>query len=346
MAQPYDPLNPSLSDMAEQARQQAAQNLARRQRQPTPRDVPQAYQSWGNLAQDWASQYPPQVSDIHQLADPNYAQQVVGMVPLQAGTLMRAKPGPMRNLANQMTKQGAPTQDIWENAKIWASPWGSLEEIADYHAKLDPEWRNMPNQRVPLNQILEHPEFFNRFPSANKWQFRYDPTRSGYGDFARANRWTIPFLPNEPATVGFYRGAAEPHINPRETMFHEMQHGVAEESKPRLPLGSSPEAQGDFIAARRGPAWQHYQQLLQRGYPPSELETLEKAAKLRGYFEDPGELLGRLNEFRSRLSPDILSIENPGQSLENMLHQEPSMNRHERYLMETYGINPLPNRSP
>lgn len=124
--------------------------------------------------------------------------------------------------AKEMLKAGAPRASIWNQTGWFQGP--------------DKKWRfEIPDQRSTValkkenlfgtaDQVLEHPELYEAYPSLAKHVVDTNP------DAGPKSQMTGGFTPNkDPFSPGYIRvnaGGADPSEQARSVLLHEMQHGV------------------------------------------------------------------------------------------------------------------------
>lgn len=298
--------NATTADMAQQARDTAAQRLrqgAIGQQQPQPQ-IPQDYQSWGNLAQIAAQQFPnfqnwtpgqgpPPISEI---------EKVMGM----AGITTLPYNMQMLEEAQRLSRAGRDAGEIWRRTQTELSPldynWtqeipgakGRFKSIAQLARETNAE---NPGRR--LGDYINHPELFNLQPQMQDWHLIADPHRliGNKASFTAGTEYNPPAIRWNPYLL----------TKPEEflaSMNHELQHGY--NWLTNRPRGLSPE---------------EIRRMIRFQFPGASPLDVESTAYSH-YRLQPTEQEARLSSWRGRMLPIQRQAISPYESLQHMLERE------------------------
>lgn len=312
--------NATTADMAEQARQAAAlrmrQSTMRQQPYQQPQ-VPQDYQSWGNLAettarafpnfQNWTpGQGPPPQSEI---------EKVIGL----AGIMGRPYDQGRFDLARQLERQGASPGAIWQQTQtargIGHKQW--QQEIPGRGNVIGTPGDFLNNLGGPVRNVFSYPELYRHYPQIGEYPVFSHPDLPGNAGF-------LPAHPADPL-----RGGQAFFINPQRffsspqmsnsAMTHEMTHAVDELSG--FPLGQGLNTIAKQIHRQKGPAWQEYLKARQQ-YPGYHDDVLRAQGLYATYARQPSEIRARLSEYRMPMSEKARRYHSQESSLAKMLEKE------------------------
>lgn len=301
--------------LADIARQVAAQRLgrgARREQRPEP-EIPHDYQTWGNLAEATAAQFPDFRNWDPRSGQPPPQSEIKKTIGL-AGILGEPYDASRLNRAMSMHAGGAHPFDIWRRTQTvrWPQPYNYEQEISGPRGLTQSPLQIIRAGAQPLESIYHYPELYSRIPQIGQMPVEWRPDLQ------------------QNATAAYDYGQRRFQLgrsffnDPDRAMEHEIQH--AADDLRGLPLASGRPPVYEQLAQGHGPdlaaVIQEFNRLRTRFPHLPEEEALLRATNKAEYYSLPWEERSRLSEWRLPLSAPRAARISPYESIRNMRARE------------------------
>lgn len=309
--------NPTPEDMAQQAREAAAGRLRRGAmgQQSTQPQIPYGYQTWGNLAETTAQQFPNFQGWTPGQGPPPQSEleKTLGM----AGIFLPAFRRDPLMRAQSMQAEGATPSEMWAATQTAQYPltgrW--LQEIPGVGGVMNPSLAEAIRNRQPVSptamrEVFDYPELYAEHGQYGDIGFQYLPQQKFSGRH---------FPPQQTLPRGMIQlGGDITNNDPRSVIHHELQHRASR----GLDLVGKPAASFQSEAFTEGtPAYQHYLNIKQQ-YPHIPDNVARSMGGSLAYRDWPDEQMSRLSQFRRDFDPSRIAREPPFTSLLRMLRGE------------------------
>lgn len=327
------------AEQAQQARDAAAQRMQTAVGpSPTqPREVPQPYQSWGNLAEGAAQSYPQVPQDIHDIPDWIRANpETIGSIGMGGMFLPASKT--LAATAESGLRKGMSPHEMWDLMGTFKDAGGDwrTEAMGPTQLKIDP----YSPFKGSLGEAYDNPALYSKMPEMARMPFelkkpQFDPYDTTLGQY-------YPQVGSQPAMIEArtLRQGEEFPNQLLETIAHEGQHGVDQRA------GLLRNVAGDHFWHAKGlkgetnnPQWRQYVDELtpffkgdrERASVSAEMGTVpdlwHKAAKqavdFDRYKRSIHEVMARLTGRREDLYNVIHGMEGPKAAQRDLRSQVP-----------------------